>query len=58
WTLIHRLHNMSKLPCLCVWDFNKILRDDEKSGGLHRSKRLIKDFREALDWSKLSDLGF
>ncbi|KAK2657968.1 hypothetical protein Ddye_011020 [Dipteronia dyeriana] len=49
---------MSMLPWLCVGDFNEILREDEKSGGLPRPQRQMDDFRETLDWCGLGELGF
>ncbi|KAL5746685.1 hypothetical protein ACOSP7_027831 [Xanthoceras sorbifolium] len=39
-------------------DFNEILRDNEKSGGLVRSFRAMAQFRDTVDGCNLIDLGF
>lgn len=49
---------MSRLPWLCIGDFNEIPCDEEKQGGLERSRQLMKDFRETLDSCELEHMGF
>ncbi|KAL5747974.1 hypothetical protein ACOSQ2_025271 [Xanthoceras sorbifolium] len=49
---------MSSLPWICGGDFNEILMDCEKDGGLPKQRRLLLNFREALDACGLQDLGF
>ncbi|KAK2636341.1 hypothetical protein Ddye_031133 [Dipteronia dyeriana] len=58
WTLLRRLHDMSTLPWLCTGDFNEILYDSEKNGGLQRPRFFMDNFRHALDDSELQDAGF
>ncbi|KAK3230442.1 hypothetical protein Dsin_002323 [Dipteronia sinensis] len=58
WNLLRRLAGLSRLPWLCVGDFNEIISDEEKKGGLPRVKRLMEDFRCALDSRELEDMGF
>ncbi|KAK3195440.1 hypothetical protein Dsin_026750 [Dipteronia sinensis] len=38
WTLLRRLHSRSDLPWLCAGDFNEILEDSEKQGGIRRPR--------------------
>ncbi|KAK3194206.1 hypothetical protein Dsin_025516 [Dipteronia sinensis] len=49
---------MSSLPWLCIGDFNEVLHSAEKHGGPPRQRRLIEDFREAVDDCELMDMGF
>ncbi|KAK2649995.1 hypothetical protein Ddye_017484 [Dipteronia dyeriana] len=58
WTLLLCLQGMPQLPWLCVGDFNEILQDGKKMGGVLRNRRLMEDFRETLNWCELSDIGF
>ena len=46
------------LPWLCVGDFNEIFKVEEKLGGALRKERQMKDFRAALDFCGLRDLGY
>ena len=45
-------------PWLCVGDFNEIFKAEEKSGGALCRERQITDFRAALDFCGLHDLGY
>ncbi|KAL5773581.1 hypothetical protein ACOSQ2_013505 [Xanthoceras sorbifolium] len=58
WLLLKRLCDMSSLPWLCGGNFNEILMDCEKVGSLSKQRRLLSNFREALDACCLQDLGF
>ncbi|KAK3212451.1 hypothetical protein Dsin_017157 [Dipteronia sinensis] len=58
WSLLKRLCGLSQLPWICIRNFNEILCDDEKVGGLRRNRRLMEEFRETLDWCELSDMGY
>ncbi|KAK3218118.1 hypothetical protein Dsin_012088 [Dipteronia sinensis] len=49
---------MSNLQWLCIGDFNEIAIRNEKLGGQERPRRLMEEFREALDFCGLEDLGF
>ncbi|VFQ95191.1 unnamed protein product [Cuscuta campestris] len=46
---------MSTLPWLCFGDFNAILDQGEKKGGLPKPSYLIQGFREALEDAGLLD---
>lgn len=41
-----------------LWDFNEILCMEEKQGRISRPLRLMQNFREALFFCGLADLGF
>ncbi|KAK3222021.1 hypothetical protein Dsin_009046 [Dipteronia sinensis] len=49
---------MTHLLWLCIGDFNEILSDDDKTGGLPRNRKLVEDFLEVLDYCSLKDMGF
>ncbi|KAL0327022.1 UNVERIFIED_CONTAM: hypothetical protein Sangu_1780200 [Sesamum angustifolium] len=53
-----RLHDQSRRAWLCAGDFNEILDQSEKLGGLARPMWQIRKFREALEQCELVDLGF
>ncbi|KAL0361161.1 UNVERIFIED_CONTAM: putative mitochondrial protein [Sesamum radiatum] len=57
WQRLVQLSQGMHLPWLCVGDFNKVLHQTEKTG-IPRPGWQIRDFREALDQSNLSDLGY
>ncbi|KAK3218312.1 hypothetical protein Dsin_012282 [Dipteronia sinensis] len=58
WALLWCLSEVVDLPRLCVGDFNEILCNSEKEGGLERSHLLLDNFRKALNYCGLEDLGF
>ena len=43
---------------MVLGDFNEILLAEEKQGGLDRPEWQMLNFREALDFCSLKDLGF
>src|SRR4051812_14952542 len=45
-------------PWLCLVDFNEILSDDEKLGGVPRPQQCINEFQAALDGCGLCDIGY
>lgn len=45
-------------PCICLGDFNEILVNEEKRGGVDRSQHCMNRFREALEGCNMSDLGY
>ena len=49
---------MSSLPWIAGGDFNEILSFQEKSWGNGRHESLLENFRSALDYFGLKDLGF
>ena len=58
WDLLKRLGDSQSLPWLCGGDLNEILFDHEKRGGGGRDFYLLRNFREALEYCNLADLGF
>lgn len=58
WQLLRHLHARSSYPWLCCGDFNEILSMEEKQGQLPRPPRLMQDFRKALLFCELVDLGY
>lgn len=58
WNLLSILKNQSDLPWLCAGDFNEILMESEKMGGVGRRNQLIQNFRNILNFCNLHDLGF
>ncbi|KAL0386175.1 UNVERIFIED_CONTAM: putative mitochondrial protein [Sesamum radiatum] len=57
WEKLVCLSNQSDALWLCAGDFNEVLTQEEKTGG-PRLIRQIEDFRNALQCSDLSDLGY
>ena len=49
---------MSSLPWICLGDFNGVLDNSEKLGGVPKDWNSMTGFREALDDCGLEDLGF
>ena len=43
---------------MVLGDFNEILPAEEKQGGLDRPEQQMQNFRDALDFCRLKDLGF
>lgn len=58
WRLLRTLHNQDNLPWLCIGDFNEIMFNYEKQGGVARSQACMQQFRDALAFCELHDLGF
>ncbi|KAL5538246.1 hypothetical protein UlMin_044727 [Ulmus minor] len=58
WDLMKRLKDSSSLPWLCRGDMNEILFDHEKKKGGGRASYLLRNFREAIEYCNLADLGF
>jgi hypothetical protein len=55
---LRAMHRVPPKPWLCVGDFNEILFTHEKEGGRDRHQSCMDQFREALEFCDLSDLGF
>ncbi|KAE8791529.1 Elongation factor 1-alpha [Hordeum vulgare] len=60
WKMMHILkqQHQSGRPWLCFGDFKEILASNEKRGGAERPQRHMNDFRDALDFCELRDIGF
>ena len=58
WALLRLLKAKSNLPWLCSGDFNEILFNCEKEGGVPRAEACMEGFRKALEDCDLHDLGF
>ncbi|KAL9148724.1 hypothetical protein ABFS82_12G060900 [Erythranthe guttata] len=58
WTLLRQLRDLSPLPWLVGGDYNEIMCNSEKEGGLPRLPYQIEEFRRCLIDCDLSDLGF
>ncbi|OMO90520.1 reverse transcriptase [Corchorus capsularis] len=56
WSLLRNLAGRSSLPWLCAGDFNEILSNDEKLGGVVRSNRQMEQFREAIEDCELKEI--
>ena len=48
WDLLRQLKNQSSLPWFCAGDFNEIVADNEKIGGLLRPTRQMERFRQVI----------
>ncbi|XP_021771467.1 uncharacterized protein LOC110735585 [Chenopodium quinoa] len=58
WSLLKNLYNSYEYPVVFFGDFNEILTEDEKVGGVPRAERCMDGFREAMDSMGVRDLGF
>jgi hypothetical protein len=58
WALLHHLQHFCPGAWLCVGDFNEIVEQSEKQGGVPRRDRQMEQFRNVLKDCGLSDLGF
>lgn len=56
WKLLSLLKSQSDLPWLCGGDFNEILMDPEKRGGVERRSQMIQTFRDTLYECNFQDL--
>ena len=58
WEMMGRIKAMSRVPCIMFGDFNEILCQAEKEGGVPRGEREMDAFRGAVDDCHLCDLGY
>ena len=56
WSLLQMIAGMSSLPWGCMGDFNEILCDSEKVGGVKKNWKDLSAFREALEVCNLDDM--
>ncbi|KAA3469681.1 reverse transcriptase [Gossypium australe] len=58
WNRLKRLHNQGEYPWIVCGDFNEILYNFEKKGGLPRDEKKMEEFRQVLEECQLADLGY
>jgi hypothetical protein len=58
WDLLSHLKSYLPDPWLVIGDFNEILEQSEKEGGIQRREAQMDLFRNTLENCQLSDLGF
>ncbi|KAL2902060.1 hypothetical protein RDABS01_027142 [Bienertia sinuspersici] len=58
WELMKSLKFSSASPIVFFGDFNEIINEREKEGGVPRSERCMDGFRELIDDCSLHDLGY
>ncbi|XP_042965942.1 uncharacterized protein LOC122299620 [Carya illinoinensis] len=58
WTLMRSLKNVDNLGWLLIGDFNEIIHQAEKWGGVDRPEWQMKNFRDAIDDCGIKDLGY
>ncbi|KAK9951150.1 hypothetical protein M0R45_006609 [Rubus argutus] len=58
WATLRTLSDADSLPWLILGDCNEIVSSLEKVGGRSLSERQMQDFRDALDYYGLYDMGF
>ena len=56
WEILQRLKTNNALPWMCVGDFNEIISNEEKLGGVVRPKSQMAGFRETLEDCGLSEM--
>ena len=58
WEYLKNLAPSVNLPWVLLGDFNEMLAEDEKMGGLPLNRNRISAFRECINQCGLMDLGF
>ena len=58
WDYLQNLATTISLPWVLLGDFNDMLSDDEKLGGLPLNRTHVSTFRACMDNCGLMDLGF
>ena len=58
WDYLRNLATLVDLPWVLIGDFNNMLSEDEKLGGLPLNRNRLNAFRNCLDNCGLMDLGF
>jgi exonuclease III len=58
WNLLSHLQSYSPQAWMCIGDFNEIVDQTEKCGGVMRRESQMDLFRKVLDECSLSDLGY
>ena len=58
WSLLEDLSRRSKLPWVCMGEFNEIMHAKEKVGGGARPEGQMRCFRETINRCRLRDIGY
>ena len=58
WENLKMLANIHDLPWALMGDFNKVLSEEEKSGGNHISQRRVRAIQDYMDTCHMLDVGF
>ncbi|KAA3481364.1 reverse transcriptase [Gossypium australe] len=58
WNLLKSLRRNEEQPWIVYGDFNEIMYEFEKKGGLPREERRMEAFRNALEDCRLIDVGY
>ena len=58
WSLLEDLSHRSKLPWVCMGDFNEIMHAKEKSDGGARPEGQMRCFHETINRCSLRDMGY
>uniref|UniRef100_A0A8I6YYK3 Endonuclease/exonuclease/phosphatase domain-containing protein n=1 Tax=Hordeum vulgare subsp. vulgare TaxID=112509 RepID=A0A8I6YYK3_HORVV len=58
WRRLRNIKHHSDKPWICVGDFNEVLTQGEKEGGVTRPQIYMDRFKQALEDCQLHDLGF
>ena len=58
WRVLRNRRNLWGPRYIIAGDFNDILSNDEKWGGVLREERSFRDFRDFIDQNSLIDIGF
>ena len=57
-SFLEDLSHRSKLPWVCIGDFNEIMHAKEKIGGGARPEGQMRCFRETINRCRLRDMGY
>jgi hypothetical protein len=58
WDLLKRIKPLHNLPWLMMGDFNEAIWQSEHFSETRRSEKQMLDFREALSYCDVHDIGF
>ncbi|XP_042952137.1 uncharacterized protein LOC122289225 [Carya illinoinensis] len=56
WNLLRELKPSQGIPWLCIGDFNEILSQKEKVGGVPRPYKQMEEFREAIEFYSIESI--
>ncbi|XP_041000998.1 uncharacterized protein LOC121246780 [Juglans microcarpa x Juglans regia] len=58
WRLLSLIKPVEQMPWCIIGDFNKVLSQEEKEGGMPRPEVQMQEFRQVLEDNSLFDLGW